>query len=300
MSVAIIDIGCSFVKSYLVKDDKVFSSFRLKTSHEDLFTDAMTCFDNVKSDESESAIVISTSDCVVWESIDGEVGVVRHEHPPYWCDGLTPYNKSGHPRYDKLRGAGNQMLDTLQKPGLSRVKRILPISAYVATLIADNPEWNGWDLTHATNSGLYDYDKGGWADEAQPFIDAGVIDAKIYPCDTLVEGNTFRRVYLGGHDSVFANAIEFPYSTKPYISCGTWTTVSVEYDMEKGIPGGRGKIRYIAAPNGAILQQLCFPSDPEELDLSVKKIIGFLNEAFYHIPADAEVKVFWFVVKRDV
>ena len=273
----VIDVGCSFIKSYIVAGDDVVHCERIKTNFDTMAEDTMRLFERSAKIHTQSSIVISTSDSVVGEDNSGNVKWLEHQFPRYWRGRSTSYKKSGHPQNNDLKGAANQMREIVKIAGLMKMKRILPVSTYIATLLADNPDWNGWDLTHATNSGFYDYDKAGWADEAQPFIDAGVIDAKIYPCDTLVEGNTFRRVFLGGHDSVFANAVDIPYSTKPYISCGTWTTVSAPYDMERGIPD-RGNARYIAAPNGVVLKQYCFPSDPDELDRSAKTIFRFFND----------------------
>lgn len=288
----VIDVGCSYIKSYLVIDNDVVNCHKIPTRFETLKEDVMRCFEQVGRDHSQSTIVISTSDSVVVEDKDGRVGWREHDFPAHWMEGQTPYKKSGHPRYEKLKGCANQMIhEAYAISDFPLIKRILPVSAYVATLLADNPDWNGWDITHATNSGFWDYDKAGWADEAKPFIDAGVIDAKVYPCDTLVEGNTFRRVFLGGHDSVFTNAVDTPYSTKPYISCGTWTTVSVPYDMERGIPD-RGVARYIAAPNGSVLKQLCFPSDPKELKKSAKKIYEFLSRQFDGVSSIPKIQVF--------
>ena len=284
----VIDIGCSFIKSYVVSDKGVQSCFQLPVRSDHIFKDIRRCFEKNRQD-TQSTIVISTSDCVVWESkMGGNPHWLTHDIPKEWQDGLTSYKKSRHPRYDKLKGAANQMLYLGKTVGLENIKRILPLSAYIATEIADNPDWNGWDITHASNSGFWDYDRGGWADAAQPFIDAGVIDEKIYPCDTLIEGNTFRRVFLGGHDSVFANANDEPRSSKSYISCGTWTTVSVMADR---YAPKDSDARFVAAPNGSVLEQLCFLSDPSTLQTAVTKICGFLDQSFKYV-ASPTIQVF--------
>ena len=262
----VIDVGCSFIKSYLLNEEhELQQTYRLPNEESALFENIMMCFDCCGREGATSAIVISLSDSVVWEDMDGNPNWIHYDTPDCWMEGLTPYEKSGHPRNDKLRGAANQMLSLVDNVGFDNIRRILPVSAYVATLLADNPDWNGWDLTHATNSGFYDYTKEGWAKEAEAFIEAGLIDEKIYPADMLVEGNTFRRVFLGGHDSVFSNAVDIPYSSKAYVSCGTWLTVSIPYDMDQGISHSQN-VRYIAAPNGQVLKQICFPRCPGKVD----------------------------------
>ena len=96
---------------------------------------------------------------------------------------------------------------------------------------------------------------------------------------------------MGGHDTTFANAADIPYSTKPYVSCGTWTTVSVETSLRRDGFIDDGQTRYILAPNGALLKQLCFKSGISEAEATAEIVIGFLSDNFKGATA-AEVAVF--------
>ena len=270
----VIDVGCSFIKSYLIAGNQVVNFFKLPTKQETLFADIRTCFENCGAESSHATIILSTSDCVVWEDKDRNPHWIEHATPPGWEEGLTPYQRSGHPRYEALRGAANQMLYLKRTVGLENIRRILPISAYVACMLADNPDWNQWDRTHASNSGFYDYGRDGWAEEAQPFIDTGVISEEIVSSKTRVPGNTFRQIYVGGHDSMFSNAMDIPSHTRAYVSCGTWTTVSVYHD--DFIPE-TGKERYILAPNNALLKQLCFLSAFSTPKETAQRVINFYD-----------------------
>ena len=285
----IIDIGCSHIKSYLLIDDRVVNFCKLPSTFEKFERDSLVCFYHAGQMHSQTTMVISTSDSIVWEDKNGKVRWHHHQYPSVWKRGLTPYGISGHPRYNRLKGAGNQMM-TL-KNSLNNVKRILPVSAYIASVIADNPMWNGWDYTHASNSGLYDYTTSSWAAEAEPFIDAGVIDEKIYRSDHKIEnGSGMRTVLLGGHDSVFANANDNPYSTRTYVSCGTWITVSVETDPDL-IPA-RGRDRYVIAPNGTVLRQICFPSDPATVENAAVRVVEFLRGFNTGVVSTPPIRVF--------
>lgn len=273
----IIDIGCSFIKSYLILDGRVVDCQKMKTNADTILQDTILCFAKTGSERSQSTMIISTSDSIVWEDHKGNAHWIEHQTPKNWQDGHPTYEVSGHPCYDMLKGAANQMLYVQRIVGLKNIKRILPLSAYIATMIADNPDWNGWDITHASNSGFYDYQRGRWAKEADPFIDAGVIDETIYSCDHRVEGNTFRRIYLGGHDSVFANANDGGIHTKPYTSCGTWTTHSVPVYPIEDFREDKG-FRYVKAPNGIVLKQMCYPSTVQKLPVVCSNLYNFFTE----------------------
>ena len=293
MRVNVIDIGCSFTKVYSVEDGKILGHCKLPTVPHRIVSHALSAHGEIrKKFGGDAVIVISTSDSVVVEYKSKEHQWFLHDVPKKWQEGLTPYKKSGHPRNEALRGAANQMLWLLKNERMFNMNRILPVSTYIAALIADDSSWHCWDITHATNSGFYDYDKGGWADEAQPFIEAGLIGKDILPSSGGWDINSENySVFLGGHDSTFAVANDIPYSTHPYVSCGTWTTVSVESTPD--LIEDKGESRFIAAPNGTVLQQLCFLSDDsdEGRAKAVNRVKTFLERKFQGAKA-APVRVF--------
>ena len=67
----VIDVGCSFIKSYVVQNDHVVNFERIPTNFDTLKEDTMRLFDRSARDHTQSSIVISTSDSVVWEDNNG-------------------------------------------------------------------------------------------------------------------------------------------------------------------------------------------------------------------------------------
>ena len=293
----VIDVGCSNIRSYLIQDGEVVSLDKCATQPNSVINDTLHLF-RKQLGQSQATFVISTSDSIAWEDKDGNVQWIEHSVPDAWMNGLTPYAISGHPKYTLLRGAANQMLSLVENVGLGNIRRILPLSAMIAAQIAGDREWNVWDYTHASNSGFYNHAKGKWADEAKPFIDAGVIGERILSPVALIPADpSLRRVYLGGHDSVFTAATDIPYSTKPYISFGTWTTVSVPTIVKKS-EGGQIDTktwttdRYILAANGIVMRQQCFPSLPSEHDAIIERCFDFLDKNYRRITSVPSVRVF--------
>ena len=271
---AVLDVGNSFAKVYLMDGNDV-KDFKKKEVHVyNMLEVSLDLFDEFRGDCSH-VIVLSMSDSVVYEDKKGNRRWMPALIDIGWQKGLPDYSVSGHPHFESLKGAANQMLWLQKEVGLENIKRIVPVSTYLASKIA-GLDWQSWDITHASNSGFYDYRQGQWAAEAYPFIEAGVIGEKIMPCYEWVSVGT-PWVMLGGHDSTFINAMDTPYSTKPYISCGTWLTVSVQTSVRsRGFDvKADGESRFIAAPNGAVLEQLCFRSLNTEI--SIKRVTEFLR-----------------------
>ena len=163
-------------------------------------------------------------------------------------------------------------------------QKVLPVSAAYAARIVEDTSFRSWDITHASNSGVFSYQlpsvdarfpNSGWHPCVDRFIESDWFDRKILPCDHIVGTYNGAKVLLGGHDTTFAVANQIPYSTKPYISCGTWTTVSVESSVR---PNWEDKgQRYLIAPNGAILKQLCFPSEKDDPEVPYK-VADYINK----------------------
>ena len=218
-------------------------------------------------------MIISFSDAIFYDTDDGTFNQIHplsaiEQHPE-----LPLYQETGKPTNSQLSGIGNQLLHLRDTVGLENVRKILPPSLFVAAHLTGNTEWKRWDITHASNSGMWDYKRGTWHRAMEPFFEAGVIDKEVVkPSEVLWHSHEIGyheiKFLCGGHDTVFANANDVPYSTKPYISCGTWVTASAESEFRK--LDARHPSRFVIAPNGTILHQLCFKSNAENLSHTVK------------------------------
>ena len=217
----------------------------------------------------DRVMVISFSDAVFYEKTDGSFHQLDHSsfvpaHPE-----CPPYQITGKPTNSTLNSIANQILHLRDTVGLQNIRRILPPSAFIIAQLAGVSDWKTWDITHASNSGMWDYKKGKWHVAMQPFFEAGVIAEKVAPCRAVVsEFPAGVKYLLGGHDSTFVNANDVPYSTKPYLSLGTWTTASAESEFQK--LDRHHPSRFVIAPNGTILHQLCIESSKHSLPQGIK------------------------------
>ena len=217
-------------------------------------------------------MIISFSDAVFYEKTDGSFHQLDYIHSVPEHPECPPYQITGKPTNSTLNSIANYLLHLRDTVGLQNIKRILPPSAFITAQLAGNQDWKTWDITHASNSGMWDYEKGKWHAAMLPFFEAGVIAEKVVPCNTVVsEFPSGVKYLLGGHDSTFVNANDVPYSTKPYLSLGTWTTASTESEFRK--LDRCHPSRFVIAPNGTILHQLCIKSSKHSLQLG----IGFLK-----------------------
>jgi len=242
--------------------------------------------------EKDAVIILSMSDSIVYESPEGYIRWIpagEPTHPYARLETKPPYRETGKPHREVLDGCFNQlrMVMTQLRTNNFFKSRILPFSGYVAAHLAEDKAFNKWDITHASNSGVFSYqlpsnDKrfpnSGWHPCIDDIIEAGYIDRQIVRSNHILVAPDNTPIFVGGHDTTFANALDIPYSTKPYISCGTWLTVSVESSVR---PNWKDEgARYIIAPNGAVLKQLCFESPQTEsgkID-AVKRIQDFLTK----------------------
>ena len=231
----------------------------------------------------DRVMVISFSDAVFYEKTDGSFHQLDYIHSVPAHPECPPYQVTGKPTNSTLNSIANYLLHLRDTVGLKNIKRILPPSAFIIAQLAGNPDWNTWDITHASNSGMWDYKKERWHETMQPFFEAGVIAEKVLACRAVVfEFPSGVKYLLGGHDSTFVNANDVPYSTKPYLSLGTWTTASAESPFRKR--DRHHPSRFVIAPNGTILHQLCIQSSKHSLQQGIK----FLERKQLSVP----VKVF--------
>lgn len=277
MRVQVFDIGNSFLKHYLIeiqdgRDPKFFCDHHTPTSKD--FSENMEVIRHAyQHQEKDIVILLSMSDSVVWESAEGYkqwIPAQEPTHPYARLDQLPPYNETGKPQGEILSGVFNQLQlikTQVNSQGFKKI-RILPFSGFVAAELAGDKYFNAWDISHASNSGVFNYKihnpyderfpLNGWHACIQDIIDRGWISEKILPCDHVLHAPDGTPIMIGGHDTTFMNALHGIYSSKPYISCGTWLTASVESDISRDWKDEGA--RYVVAPNGSILKQLCIPA----------------------------------------
>ena len=224
-----------------------------------------------------TVMIISFSDAVFYDKTDGSLHQFRSADIVPRHPALPPYQETGKPTNSQLAGIGNQLLYLRDTVGLKNIRKLLPPSLFIGAHLTGATDWKRWDITHASNSGMWDYENGNWHAAMHPFFDAGVIDAKVVkPSAVLWHSHEIGypeiKFLCGGHDSVFANANDVPYSTKPYLSLGTWTTASVESEFRK--LDRHHPSRFVIAPNGAILHQLCIRSSEHSLQQGIKFLEG--------------------------
>lgn len=314
MKILVFDVGNSFLKANIwdMSSDEPQILYDNHTPTSKKMQDNLEVIDNVhRNHEKDAVIILSMSDSVVYESKSGQRIWIRAQEPTHEyarIDQLPPYYETGKPKGEVLSGVFNQlqMIKTMvQAQGFGNT-RILPMSTYIAAHLAVNPKFNNWDITHASNSGVYNYripnpvdlryPKNGWHSCIDDIIDAGWIGREILPCHYKLETPEGTAVLIGGHDTTFVNALDIPFSTKPYVSCGTWLTASVESDV---LPDKEGEpkrwiddgSRYILAPNGAVLKQICVPSPTSDVgkhDLA-NRILDFFDK---HLVTDEPIQIF--------
>ena len=280
MKIMVIDVGNTHLKCDIWHvadgiDNKLLYSNHNRTSRHmpDNLELIRTYYNH---NEKDAVIILSMGDSVVYETVPGKIEWLPYDtqtHEYAHNIDLPPFAESGVPRGQDLQGSFQQIMMLRLRPD---VKRILPMSAFIAAWLAEYHDFANWDITQASNSGLYNYQTGKWQDCIGEFLRKGIIGEKIDKSNRMLIDPYGIPIFIGGHDSTFANATDLPYSTKPYVSCGTWTTVSVENKLSRNWRD-RGQ-RYVIAPNGTILEQLCFKSE-SKLE-TAKRIIDFLDKKF--------------------
>lgn len=256
----VIDVGCSRLKMYLFDGEELLSSGSKRTPEgpAGILSSVFNGMEGIG--DYSNIMVISYGDSVWYETKSGEIKDVPvfNEIPIY--PALPDYQVSGKPINSELKGMANALYYLRDAVGLEDIVRILPPSTFIASKISMNDVWNKWDITHASNSGMWDYNRAAWCVEMSDFLEAGVISHEVVKPDTVLwsERDGYQ-VFTGGMDSLFFNANDIVYSTKPYLSLGTWVTASFESYFRKR--DRRSPTRFVIAPNGTILEQLCFRSE---------------------------------------
>lgn len=288
MDTLIIDVGCSYLKMAIYQGERLcewWKSPTPKTANEIVESVSLQYWNIRQMDQYRisQTMVISYSDSVFYQMKNGKI-----DHVPVFTDipiqdGLPDYQVAGKPRNSELKGAGNYLLYLKNEVGLEWIDCILPPSTFIARHLTGNRSWKKWDITHASNSGMWDYKRSYWCKEMQPFIEADVIEAEVVSPGAVLyqEQIDEMRVLVGGMDSVFANARDVPYSSKPYLSLGTWVTASVEsYFIKRD---RKSPTRFVIAPNGTILEQLCFNAGSEDYEVAYQLTTDFFDKKFLNM-----------------
>lgn len=84
--------------------------------------------------------------------------------------------------------------------------------------------------------------------------------------------------------------MDIPYSSKPYLSCGTWITASVESYFHKR--GENSPTRFVIAPNGSTLEQLCVNLNEKGHDFAYDVTCDFFEKRLPEKMNHAVIKVF--------
>ena len=299
MRVMVIDIGNSNLKIHIWEGNKLIYNHLTPSSPK--FSDNLAFIDNAykNSRQADAHIILSMSDSVIFERADGVPIRLQHNEPShsYFTGDLPAYVECGLPRATALNGMLNQvsMVKTLlraERGFRKNPKRILPPSTYIAAHLAGERDFNNWEITHATNSGFFNHQKAnphderfplsGWHQCVDDVIEDGFINEKI-----LLPQDKVGEIMLGGHDTTFASALDTPHATKPYISCGTWITVSRETAVSRKWKDDG--TRNVASPGGTILNQLCIPSGHE----GKNKALAHIRKTFTKYSAPIKVFGSW-------
>ena len=271
MDTLIIDVGCSNTKFHIFGESPESYVSPTPVIVSDLVHYVLTQYNRImEKHQISAAMVISFSDAVICEHKDGK----KTLHGVFE-DGVLG---------DVLPSRGSHFQSIVSE--LHSIHRVLPVSTYLMSRLAGLADWNLWDYTHASNSGYWDFDKGGWRNLAQLFIAEGVINKKVLSPKTLVT-STPVRWYLGGHDSVFAVGNDPYYSPSPYLSLGTWVTASVPCEIETTELGERT----VLGANGVMLRQICFKSDID-VSVALAQALNFFESNMLSNITHKPIKVF--------
>ena len=289
----IIDVGCSNLKMGIYDNESLMQWYKTITPRDinETIEILKSKFHGVmREHQPNNVMVISYSDSIIYEMKDGKIGTIAWDAEiPRRAD-VPDYQVSGKPINSQLIGMAQQLMHLKESVGLAGIDRILPPSTYFASALSGNDAWRKWDITHATNSGMWDYKRATWAKEMSPFLEAGIVDYDVAACNEYLWTEDKYFWLVGGMDTVFVNATDTPYSSKPYLSCGTWVTASVESYFRKR--DRRSPTRFVSGPNGTILEQLCFRGDTCESKMVYQHIYNFFEKRFGDENDHPAIKVF--------
>lgn len=278
MKIQVFDVGNTFTKDtcFEIKDGGDSLDSRCVTSGKRAtlpnMLDTFHLLDRVLDEnQPDAAIFLSMSDNITLLQNSTAVWIPASEprHPYAPPETRPPFAQTGTSPFSSWQGITNTLaLARRMITGFTRV-RVLPVSAACAAHLAGENYFNTWDITHASNSGIFSfqipspdprYPQSGWHPYAYEYIERGWINKDIVKCNyPLKHKKTGIPLLIGGHDSTFANANDIPFSTKAYISLGSWMTASVESSVRPDwVDAEENDERYLIAPNGSILKQICF------------------------------------------
>lgn len=272
MDILVLDIGTSYMKAMLFRDGLQIESWRDQTPQGDIdkIVDLALDFQSKATAagyEINGTIVTSLSDCIVIEYGDGSRYMYWSNQDTMTDDGIPPYEISGKPKQPGLYGMAHQLAWTIKSRDLDDVHRILPVSTYVAAVIGGDPNWNSWEVTHASNSGMFNMtSRGDWSSHMSPLLKANCICTAIEMPSAIVGRKDYMPVIIGGHDTTFT----YDDWDEPYITVGTWVTIGKvqdDFDPHRFVQDSHDiiHIRWLMDTHERIHSQLCVKADDPEL-----------------------------------
>ena len=165
MDILVLDIGCSYTKAFVYRNNKVIEKWRLKTilTADGIMNASRKLVNRADAEGFEFSVVIPTSfsESVIVEDVEGNLELFGPTLPFEVANApLPPYIATGYP--STFPGVGRILyhLISLEYP----IRRALPVSAMISAQLAGNADWKFWDWTHASNTGIYG--NGHWKKEA--------------------------------------------------------------------------------------------------------------------------------------
>ena len=285
MDVFVLDIGCTNLKGLVIRQGQVMEHWVTPVSKDtsELLAACISMYANVTNHgyAINRHIVLSHSDGIIYEEKDGTPHRLATDFDIPFQKGLPPAFLTGKPLQPDLKGIGNQLL-WLQNQGISP-RRVLPVSTYVAAYLCGNREWIQWDITHASNSGVYDQHQMRWHPIIEDFISKGAIAETILAPNARIPNTTGMDFCVGGHDTLLAVS----ETVTPYVSCGTWITASVpvvEADTALAEAPAPPYTRYLRAPDGTLLRQICFANN--------EQTVKYINSHISSVALGVEIPLF--------
>ena len=272
MDILVLDIGCSYTKAFVYRNNKVIEKWRLKTilTADGIIDASRKLVNRADAEGFEFSVVIPTSfsESVIVEDVEGNLELFGPTLPFEVANApLPPYIATGYP--STFPGVGRILyhLISLEYP----IRRALPVSAMVSAQLAGNADWKFWDWTHASNTGIYG--NGHWKKEARLYREWLNINQSISPFTCVGNMENGVPVLLGGHDTLFAI---YP-DAQAYVSTGTYIIASEPAGFMSRIPEVSDSVRYVQDTLGNYHRQICFKA-PGKLTLDVaRRIHEFLN-----------------------
>lgn len=272
MDILVLDVGNSFVKGYVYryspKAERLIKRV-LPTSRkfDEIFQTCQNIVHTVQKDDVNlSGIIVSAfSDALVTENDKGETKIIFALDPgqenvsynlPYT---LTGYTSMFPNLYARLRCV--HLHDS--------VRRALPVSAMIAAHLCDNRDWKHWDITHASNSGMWNQIKQQWLTSEYE----NIIDPEVVSCSAIVGEVEGIPVLVGGHDALFCCANK----CQPYVVTGTWTIASLPQEQFQPDPDAETRVRWLRDPKGCLHKQINIKTPKVLTDDVFEKVAGFLK-----------------------